>query len=190
MLRKTGHTYAQLLAEKIFGPCGMTGASCDYESIQHAPNKTYPHVPINSVAWRADSISDLYYNAIAAGGVNASISDMGQWLVTLLGYRTDIVSNATLDRVFHPVVKTDKERAIFPHWLPRDAASYALGWRVLDDAGESIIYHSGYVNGYKSEIALDRKDGIGICVLFNAHTALSSACIPAFFDQWNAAKRQ
>ncbi len=190
MLRKTGKTYPQLLSEKIFAPAGMHGASCDYEGICKAKDKTLPHFAMASGAWHADSISPLYYNAAAAGGVNASIADMGQWLITLLGHRPDIVADTTLEHVFHPVVKTDKERRIFPHWLSRDAASYALGWRVLHDAGETIIYHGGYVNGYKSEIAFNRRDGIGICVLFNAHTALSSACIPAFFEKWEAAKKK
>ncbi len=190
MMRQTGKTYPQVLTEKIFAPAGMKCASCDYESISRERNKTLPHFATGWGGWRADSISPLYYNAAAAGGINASISDMGEWLKLLLGHRTDMVADSTLDHVFRPVVKTDKERRIFPHWLSRDAASYALGWRVLDNGGETIIYHGGYVNGYKSEIAFDRRDGIGICVLFNAHTVLSSECIPAFFEQWKAAKKQ
>ena len=188
IFHQTGKRYPQVLAEKIFAPAGMKCASCDYESICRETNKTMPHFAMGSGIWRADSISSIYYNAAAAGGVNASISDMGEWLKVLLGHRPDIVADTTLDRVFHPVIKTDKERSIFPHWLSRDAASYALGWRVLDNMGETILYHGGYVNGYKSEIAFDRHDGIGICVLFNAHTELSSACIPAFFEKWKAAK--
>ncbi|MDO8366616.1 MAG: serine hydrolase domain-containing protein [Saprospiraceae bacterium] len=190
MLHKTGKTYPQILAEKIFIPAGMRHASCDFEGIHKASNKTLPHFAAGWGGWRADSISALYYNAAAAGGVNASISDMGEWLKLLLGNRPDLVADTTLDRVFHPVVKTDKERRIFPHWLPRDAASYAMGWRVLNHEGDTILYHGGYVNGYKSEIALNRRDGIGICVLFNANTALSSACIPAFFEKWEVAKKK
>jgi len=186
MHHQTGKSYPQLLAEKIFVPAGMLHASCDFESIHHEVNKTFPHFATGAGTWRSDSISALYYNAAAAGGVNASIADMGQWLKMLLGNRPDMVADTTLDRVFQPVVKTDKERRIFPHWLRRDAASYALGWRVLEDEGDTILYHGGYVNGYKSEIALNRQEGIGICVLFNAHTPLSSACIPAFFEQWKA----
>ena len=186
MMRKTQQAYPQILTEKIFQPAGMIHASCDYEHIKQEKNKTFPHVGTGWGAWRADSISALYYNAAAAGGVNASISDMGAWLKLLLGQRPDLVADSTLNQVFHPVVKTDKERRIFSHWLRRDAASYALGWRVLEDGPDTIIYHGGYVNGYKSEIAFNRRDGIGICVLFNAPTALSNACIPAFFEKWKA----
>jgi beta-lactamase class C len=188
MRNATGKTYQDLLTEKIFQRAGMRHASCDYAGIHDQPNKTLPHFAVGAGLWRADSISPYYYNAAAAGGVNASIADMGEWLKVLLGHRPDMVSAATLDRVFQPVVQTGKERRIFPHWLPREAASYALGWRVLADEDETVVYHGGYVNGYKSEIALNRRDGIGICVLFNAHTALSADCIPAFFEKWKRAK--
>ncbi len=179
----TGKSYQQLLQEKIFGPAGMKHASCDFGSIMQSVDKTLPHFR-TGVGWRADAISELYYNAAAAGGVNASISDMGEWLKVLLGHRPDIVADATLDRVFRPVIKTGKERRIFPGWLGRDAASYALGWRVLEHGNDTIIYHAGYVNGYKGEIALNRRDDIGICVLFNANSDLSGKCVPEFFNRW------
>jgi beta-lactamase class C len=183
MLGATGKTYQELLAEKIFRPAGMNSASCDYETMNACANKALPHFQ-TGYGWRAGDISKEYYNSKAAGGVNASIADMGAWLQLLLGHRPDIVADTTLDRVFRPVIKTDKERRIFARWLPRDAASYALGWRVLQDGDDTIIYHGGYVNGYKSEIAFNRRDGIGVCILFNAHSELSRTCIPAFFEKW------
>jgi len=183
MLGATGKTYQQLLSEKIFRPNGMTTASCDYTGITGNPDHCLPHFQTGS-GWRAGEISKEYYNSKAAGGVNASIADMGEWLKLLLGHRPELVSGATLDQVFSPRIKTDKERRIFPGWLPRDAASYALGWRVLRDGADTIIYHGGYVNGFKGEIAFNRNDDIGVCVLFNAHSELSKQCIPAFFERW------
>lgn len=183
MLGATGKTYQQLLSEKIFRPNGMTTASCDYAGITGNPDHCLPHFQTGS-GWRAGEISKEYYNSKAAGGVNASIADMGEWLKLLLGHRPELVSGAILDQVFSPRIKTDKERRIFPGWLPRDAASYALGWRVLRDGADTIIYHGGYVNGFKGEIAFNRNDDIGICVLFNAHSELSKQCIPAFFERW------
>jgi beta-lactamase class C len=81
-----------------------------------------------------------------------------------------------------PVVKTDKERWLFRGWVPRHAASYAMGWRVLEVGGETIIYHGGYVNGYRAEIAFNRKNSTGIAVLFNESTPLCSKAVPAFFQ--------
>jgi beta-lactamase class C len=183
MLGATGKTYQELLAAKIFRPARMSSASCDYETINNAPDKALPHFKTGH-GWNCGPISKEYYNSKAAGGVNASIADMGEWLKLLLGHRPDMVADTTLDQVFRPVIKTNKERRIFSGWLDRDAASYALGWRVLQDGDDTIIYHGGYVNGFKGEIAFNRCDDIGICVLFNAYPELSRTCVPAFFEQW------
>jgi len=185
MKNATGKTYQELLVEKIFQPAGMTTASCDFNTMQTCGNKACPHFRISNTAWNADTISPLYYNSAAAGGVNASIADMGEWLKVLLGNKPEIVSAATLDKVFAPVVKTGNERRIMPRWIDRDAASYAMGWRVLQHENDTIIYHGGYVNGFRGEIALNRRDKVGICVLFNASSDLSKTCVEAFFDRWN-----
>ena len=184
MKAATGETYQTLLNEKIFRPARMRTASCDYASICSTTDKALPHYPIRG-GWRADKITDHYYNATAAGGVNASIADMGEWLKVLLGQRPEVVSNDILDQVFRPVIKTGRERRIFPHWIAKEEASYALGWRVLEHGGDTILYHSGSVNGFRAEIALNRRDGIAVCMLFNACTPLGRDCVPAFFEQWN-----
>lgn len=187
MQAATGETFQQLLKEKIFKPAGMEQASCDFSSITADKDKALPHF-FTRLGWQSGEITDHYYNATAAGGINASITDMAQWLKVLQGKRPDVVSEATLDRVFTPVIKTGRERQIFPGWIPRDSASYALGWRVLEDGADTLLYHSGSVNGYRAEIALNRKDGIAVCVLFNACTELGRECVPAFFKQWDAVR--
>ena len=184
MKNATGRTYQELLIDKIFRPAGMQTASCDFGSMRLCQDKACPAFRISSSAWASDTISPLYYNSAAAGGVNASIADMGEWLKVLLGFKPEVVSEATLDKVFTPVVKTGKERRIMPHWIDRDAASYAMGWRVLKHENDTIIYHGGYVNGFKGEIAFNRKEKVGICVLFNAATELSGTCVQEFFDRW------
>ena len=186
MKNATGKSYQQLLMEKIFQPAGMTTASCNFNAIQICQDKANPHFQVGNATWAADTISPLYYNAAAAGGVNASIADMGEWLKVLLGNRPDVVSDATLDKVFTPVVKTGNERRIMRRWIDRNAASYAMGWRVLQHENDTIIYHGGYVNGFKGEIALNRRDKVGICVLFNGASELSGTCVEAFFDRWDA----
>lgn len=183
----TGKTYSELLAEKIFRPAGMQYASSDFATIGKCLNKALPHLHKKGLpGWQPEMINERYYNSAPAGGVNASITDMGEWLKVLLGHRPDIVADTTLDRVFTPVISTDKGRPIFPLWIGREDAYYAYGWRVLHHGSDVIVYHGGYVNGFRGEIAFNRKDGIGICVLFNASDELGMSCIPAFFERWDA----
>jgi beta-lactamase class C len=182
----TGKTYPQALTEKIFKPAGMHTASADWVSIRRNTNKALPH-NFSYAGWIPDTITTRFYNAAPAGGVNASASDMGQWLLVLLGHRPDIVSEATLNEVFRPVVRTYKERRYFRAWPGPKEAYYAHGWRVLVSGQDTIVCHGGAVNGYRGEIAIDRKNGIAICALFNASTDMVGTCIPAFFERFRKA---
>lgn len=183
MKAATMQTYQELVREKIFAPAGMKNASCDYLSMISCTNKCLPHFQTGA-GFRADSISSLYYNSAAAGGVNASISDMGAWLTLLLGHKKKIVADSTLDKVFEPVTGTGAERSVLHHWVRRNDAYYALGWRVLKHDTDTIIYHGGYVNGFRGEIAFNRRDDVGICVLMNASTELGTISVTGFFDRW------
>lgn len=179
----TGKDYSTLLHERILTPLRMQCASCDFNSIKNTPNHAVPML-WTGYGWIADTVQNSYYNCCPAGGINASVSDMAEWLKLLVGCRPDIVSKQTLDTVFSPVISTDRERQFFRHWPGQREAHYAMGWRVLINDADTIIYHGGYVNGFRSEIAFDRQSGIGICLLGNASTDLSRTCVPAFFDLW------
>jgi beta-lactamase class C len=43
-----------------------------------------------------------------------------------------------------------------------------LGWRVFDYAGHKLVFHSGGLRGYLSEIAFLPEEKIGIVVLQNS----------------------
>ena len=99
---------------------------------------------------------------LPAAGVNASANDMAEWLRLLMGNRPDIISQSTLDKVFTPYINMHPKEKTLRRWRPFDHAYYALGWRVLEKAGRRIIYHGGYVNNYRAEIAFDPNEKIGV----------------------------
>ena len=179
--KATGQKYSHLLHDRIFTPLKMDDASCSYTGISSSPDKALPHFPKKG-KWKKARISSKYYNAIPAGGVNASISDMAIWLKLLMGERPDIISNEKLDQIFTPYIFTNNRNRYFHRWPYLKKAYYGMGWRVVKDAQDTIIYHGGYVNGYRSEIAINRKERVGICVLTNAPTDLAPQAIPAFLD--------
>ncbi len=182
---KTGKSYTRVLDERLFKPAGMNDASASYEQMEKEPNKAFPHDGQDS-AWMRTEVSTKFYNAVAAGGVNASISDMSQWLLLLLGNRPDLIRPSTLDTVFAPRIKTNNERRFFSDWLGDKEAFYGLGWRILQTPTDTIIYHGGYVNSYKGEVAINRKDKIGVCVLMNGAGSLAGTLIPGFFERYKA----
>jgi beta-lactamase class C len=99
----------------------------------------------------------------------------------LLGTRKDFIQQRTLDEIFTPAVKAKSKNRNFRRWIDRSDSYYALGWRVLNFKADTLIYHGGYVNGYRSEIAINRKDKIGICVLSNGPGSLVDNSVPYFF---------
>jgi len=189
MEETTGHHISTLLDLELFQPLGMTNASASYEDLIASNNFSYPHAG-GGQYWGKRKISKKYFNAIPAGGINASISDMGKYLQLLLGNRPDLLSEASLDQIFEPIVNTRNKRKYFRRWPFVEEAYYGLGHRVVTTKDDILIYHGGYVNGYKSEISLNRKDKVGICVLTNAPSALSGRSIPAFWERYEAMQKR
>jgi beta-lactamase class C len=177
----TGKTYETQMAERVFAPLKMTDASMSYADILLNKNVARPHL-LWRKGWRVTSINDTYYNVAPAGGINASISDMAQYLKVLLGTREDFISGETLDEIFTPSVKARSKNRNFRRWIERADAYYALGWRVLNFKNDTLLYHGGYVNGYRSELAINRKNKIGICVLSNGPGSLADNSVPYFFS--------
>jgi beta-lactamase class C len=176
----TGKSYEHVLTEKMFKPLQMKDASASYERIIENANVAQPHY-YSKQGWRAAAISDTYYNVAPAGGVNASITDMALWLKALLGARPDVLPEQTVSEMLTPQVKAISKNRNFWKWQRTRASYYAMGWRVLTFKNDTIDYHGGYVNGYRSEVALDRKNKMAICVLVNSAGNLSDQSIPQFF---------
>lgn len=178
---RTGKTYQQLMKERIFSPLRMNDASMSYDEIMHNENVAKPHLHWRK-GWKTTKISDTYYNVGPAGGVNASISDMARWLMAMLGTKNNFVSSETLDKIFTPVVKAKTKNRYFRKWVGRSDSHYALGWRVLNFKNDTLLYHGGYVRGYRSEVAIDRRSRIAICVLSNGPGRLVDNSVPMFFN--------
>lgn len=181
----TGKTFESMMQEKVFGPLNMKTASIDYASIMQNPNIARPHLR-RSRQWKPTKITDTYYNVAPAGGINASISDMAQWMIALLGNREDIISKGTLNQLYTPVVRARSKNRNYGRMNRLSDSFYGLGWRILYYPTDTLIYHGGYVNGYRSEVALNPKDKIAVCILSNAPGELADNGIPLFFDLFNS----
>ncbi len=177
----TGKTYPSLVISRLLSPLNMRDASVTYDGITGDPNRARPHVRTTR-SWRAYPVSDTYYNAVSAGGINASIADMAPWLQLLLGNRPEVISQAALDTIFTPVVRTRNEGRYFRSWPQVQEAYYGLGWRVLDCGPDTLVYHGGYVNSYRSEIAVNRREKLAVCVLASVPGPFTGRCIRGAFD--------
>lgn len=177
----TGQRYEDLLRERLLRPLGMLDASVSLEDYVGNPNHATPHqrarggvVPVK--------VKQSYYNVAPAAGVNASISDMQQWLQALLGRRQDVLPNRVLNELYHSHTRVRDRAYTRGAWQNVNSAGYGLGWRIFDYAGTPVAFHGGWVQGFHAEIVVVPSRGIGMALLMNSdHTGGRSAA-PAFLD--------
>jgi len=181
---QTDTDFNTLLDNRLFIPLGMDYSSATYDDIKNSENSARPHVYYSrSRGYVPISISRKYYNAVSSGGINASASDMGKWLLLLTGHHPNVISKETLNEIYEPVV-TLNNRRFSRYWNSVNRSQYGLGWRVLDNSGQRIVYHGGYVNGFRSEVAFAPDDGIGISILINANSSYPLTVIPDLFEHF------
>lgn len=180
---KTNTDFNTLLQERLFEPLGMEHTSSTHDVLRITENKAEPHLYNSRMGKRVSvPITKKYYNAVSAGGINASISDMGKWLQLLVGKHPNIIHPNVLDEIYTPIATINNKR-FSRYWDGVNESHYGMGWRVLYNGSQKIVYHGGYVNGYRSEIAFDKETQTGICILINAPSRFPLEIIPAYFEE-------
>jgi len=181
--KATGHTYAAEVQSRIFTPLGMKTASIGLTQLKSTGNWARPHKRVGAQNWVPTPVTDWYYRVPAAGGINASITDLSKWLVAQMGLRTDVLPAAVLDEAHRKRIATPPETARQRTLrTPVTETSYGLGWRNYTYAGHQVITHSGSVEGYIAQIAWVPGNNSGIVMLSNTRGARSTRIVPAWLD--------
>ncbi|MFC3550941.1 serine hydrolase domain-containing protein [Lysobacter cavernae] len=179
----TGDFYSQEVQRRLFKPLGMNDASLGLEGIQASPRWARPHVRARG-GWASLMPKATYYQLPPAAGVNASASDMAQWLIAQTGHRPDVLPAPLLATLHQPLVDTPSERRGSAWRRERvSSAGYALGWRAYDYAGHRLVFHGGAVQGYRGLIAMLPDRDLGIALLWNSESALPSGLLPTILDR-------
>jgi beta-lactamase class C len=178
---KTGQFFIQLVDRYLFLPLGMTTASYGRDGLEGSRSWARPHYKRGG-HWTAYEPNTNFYVPPAAG-VNASIRDMEQWLIAQMGGHPMVLPDATLEVLHAPIIDTPTER-MFSNWRRARVkkASYALGWRVYDYAGHTLIFHAGAVQGYRSMIGFFPEYHTGVVVLWNCESGTPSGLMPMLLD--------
>ncbi len=180
----TGDFFYYQVEKRLFHPLHMDTATYGREALESSASWARPHVRSGG-GWRAVAPKDNYYRVPPAAGVNASINDMAQWLIAQMGGRPDVLPISMLDELHKPLVDTPRELRSSPWRRGRlTDAHYGLGWRVFDYAGETMIFHGGAVQGYRSLIAFLPKYRFGMVMLWNNETGLPSGLMPMVMDRY------
>ncbi len=179
----TGDFYAAQVEKRIFQPLGMYGATFGRSGLEASPSWARPHVRSGGT-WVPVRPKETYYRIPPAAGVNASARDMAQWLIGQMGHRPEVLPKELLEEIRTPQVETPGE--IRGSGWRRDRlrkAHYALGWRVFDYAGHTLVYHAGAVQGYRAIIGFLPGRDVGVVILWNSESAMPSGLFPSTIDR-------
>src|SRR5262249_46147826 len=157
-----------VLQEKIFDPLAMKHTTA-YISRASAKkwNVAAPYMFDASAGKIARSpLSKVDSNMQSAGGIFASITDIGRWLNMNM-------NDGKLDG--KQVIPSDVVRAVHTGYAQtvRDPepfvgeGQYGLGWQIGKYRNETVIYHHGGFPGYASHISYLPEKKIAVAVLVN-----------------------
>lgn len=180
----TGDFFYHQVEKRLFHPLGMATATYGRDALESSREWARPHSR-SGRRWVPFQPRENYYHVAPAAGVNASIKDMSQYLIAHMGGRPDVLPEDLLATLHRPLVATPTELNSAP-WRRgrlRDAR-YALGWRVFDYAGETMVFHAGAVQGYRGVIAFLPQRRFGVVMLWNCETAIPTGLLPMAFDRY------
>ena len=198
----TGKSWDAFVAERIFAPLGMAHANSSITKRAPDGNWAVPHVFMDSEVRPIES--ENVDTLGPAGAINASVSELSNWLLVQLGRgklgETRIFSERQSKEMWSPQTTIGignplrPLRALKPTWY-----AYGLGWRLKDYKGQRMVYHGGGLAGMTSFTTLIPEESLGIAILTNHETSFQSSLtywiLDAYLDDapptdWIAARQE
>jgi beta-lactamase class C len=185
---KTNLDYETYVTNRLFKPLHMSRASFGKDAFLNDDNHARPHV-WTGTSWKPVKTTNHYYKVAPAAGVNASISDMRQWLLAQLGHQPDVFEASVLQRMHTGAIRTTRHQAHYKNRKNLGKVYYGLGWRVFDYGGqEGFVHHGGYVRGMRSEMVFNRELQTGMVYLTNSEPAGVNELVFEFVELYRELK--
>lgn len=181
----TGRFFEQQLAADFFQPLGLLDTSVGLDGWEAAVDVAPPHSGRGGFGSTLRPLvpKPTYYRLPAAAGVNSSVRDLSIWMLAQLGHYPEVLSQELLTLVHHPIVRTEGELA-GSRWRRERLldASYAMGWRVWNYSGHTLVYHAGAVQGYRAMVGLLPELDVGVALLWNCDCSVPGGLMPTILD--------
>jgi beta-lactamase class C len=176
----TRQSFEASLEDRLFRPLGMSTASVSRRGLFESASWARSH----RGAGEEVEVVEPYYRIPAAGGVNGSIRDLAIWMQAQVNGAPEVLSPDLLAAIHQPQVRTEREDRRNRRYSERISYTrYALGWRVYDYAGRTVITHRGAVRGYRAMIMIDPARRTGVAVLWNSGNGRPFGIPMDIFDQ-------
>lgn len=178
----TSETYEDAMMTRIIEPLGLSETSLGMTHLKEDDDWARSHRRRRGQNWRVVPVKQPYYSVPAAGGVNATITDMSKWAIAQLGHTPDVLSADVRAAIHAPRVVTPAEKRRLRQMPRVRRADYGLGWRIYDYAGETVVTHAGSVEGYSAQIAILPDRDVGLVILTNSRSKDFWSILPTFLD--------
>lgn len=166
----TGSTWDDFVRRRLFEPLGMKGTTTRYAEAMARTDRAMPH---RRLADNDNASIDWvnFDNVGGAGCINSSARDLAQWVrLHLGGGEVDgrrIVATKHLAETYapHMVIRPEaRARELAPASTQR---TYAMGWFIDHYRGQTLLTHSGALDGFRAMVTLAPEHKLGIVVLAN-----------------------
>jgi CubicO group peptidase (beta-lactamase class C family) len=143
--RLSGKSYAQFVKENLLEPAGMRDSGYDTHAAiiqQRASGYTYEADGFENAPYLDMSIP------FAAGGLYSTTGDLLRWERALFGGK--ILSSASLEQMMTPFKQ-----------------NYGFGVVIQKSEGDTIVQHSGSLEGFNARLIHGERDNLVVVVLSN-----------------------
>jgi beta-lactamase class C len=181
--KTTGMSFEQAMDFYLLSPLSMCSSGCSYDSFISSQNRCSGHTYKEALEFTPTPVKPNYYNLPSAGGIHANGHDMKIWLDALIGAYPSAVSQDALQMAFTPYVNTGRDDRFFNVWPDVQESYYGLGWRIVRTPHRTLAYHGGLVNNFRTEIAIDQQNSIGVVFLFNSVCDYANEAVFRFFQE-------
>lgn len=170
---RSGRSWSDFLATRIFEPLGMTRSRTGLTGLTEASNVATPHARVDG------AVTTIPYRDIAAvgpaGSVLSSAEDMARWLLFQLARGTvgdeRIVGEQTLLETRRPQILMRPEGPLSLFYPEATSLAYAMGWVVSEYRGHTMLDHGGGIDGMTALVALLPERELGVAILANRQLA-------------------
>ncbi len=178
--------FKEALRLHLLEPLKMKHSSSTLAGLLSSENRAAPHVrAANGQLMPRGHYSQGYYAVAPAGGMNSSVRDMSTFLKAQMGGYPEVLNPKMFQRIQTPQIATHPvlgSATRYPQLLKQ--GHYAMGWRVVNFAHHTLVFHGGWVGGFTNFVAFMPEHKLGIVVLHNSESKFSSKVAVQFFESF------
>ena len=148
----SGIPYSQYMKENVFIPAGMQHTAVYSKAV-------YDKIPVDVVGhdrgqWRYSVAQNFLDGPVGDKGIYSTVGDL--WLFDRALRAGRLLKQSSMDSAYVP-----RNPMLHGHF------SYGYGWRIFEAPGQQVIYHTGWLHGFRHIFLRDIKDDITIVLLSN-----------------------